>query len=299
MSRKRSDMKRIRTIGLAAFLAVTLAGTALAASTVNLGTAESFAVLAGETITNTGPTTITGDVGLHPGAAVTGFETVTLNGAQHVGDAVALDAKAALVTAYDQAAGATPVTSVPTELGGTTLTPGVYGSATLGLTGTLTLDGEGVYIFQAGSTLITAPNSSVELINGASACDVYWQVGSSATLDTGTEFKGTVMALTSIALNTGATLEGRALARNGAVTLDNNTIDSSACAAPSPADTPKPTPKSGTQPVATTPPTDTVASAPAATTDRGLPIVLLLLAVGAVAVMGPLELRARRTRTRD
>lgn len=243
-------MKGIGTIGLAAFLAVAVAGTALAAASVNLGTAKSFAVLAGTTITNTGATTITGDVGLHPGEAVTGFTTVTLHGAEHLGDAVALSAKNALVTAYNDAAGATPVTNVPTELGGTTLKAGVYASATLGLTGTLTLDGEGLFIFQAGSTLITAPNGTVALINGASACNVYWQVGSSATLDTSTSFKGTIMALTSITLNTGATLQGRALAQNGAVTMDHNTINSSACAAPSA------TP--GTQPAATAPPTDTV-----------------------------------------
>jgi hypothetical protein len=280
-------MKRIGTIGLAAFLAVTLAGTVLAAATVNLGTAEGFAVLAGETITNTGPTTITGDVGLHPGAAVTGFETVTLNGAQHVGDAVALDAKSALVTAYDQAAGATPVTSVPTELGGTTLTPGVYG----------------VYIFQAASTLITASNSEVSLINGASACDVYWQVGSSATLATGTSFKGTIMALTSIALQTGATLQGRALAQTGAVTLDNNTIDSSACAAPSPADTPTPAPEaaptSGANPAATAPPTDTLASAPPATTGQLSATLLVLLAIGALALVGSHRFASIRSRPRD
>jgi len=292
-------MRRIGTIGLAAFMAVTLAGTVLAAATVNLGTAESFAVLAGETITNTGPTTITGDVGLHPGDAVTGFADVTLDGAEHIGDAVALDAKSALVAAYDEAAGSTPGTSVPTELGGTTLTPGVYASDTLGLTGTLTLDGEGVYIFQAGSTLITAPNSSVELINGASACDVYWQVGSSATLDTGTSFKGTIMALTSIALNSGATLEGRALARNGAVTLDNNTIDSSACAAPSPADTPTPAPTSDTNPAATAPPTDTLASAPPATTDQLSATLLVLLAIAALALVGSRHFASIRSRPRD
>ena len=232
-------MRHIGTIGLAAVLAAILAGTALAATSVNLGTAESFAVLAGTTITNTGSTTITGDVGLHPGDAVTGFTDVTLDGAEHIGDAVASGAKDDLVAAYDEAAGATPVNNVPTELGGTTLEPGVYASATLGLTGTLTLDGQGVYIFQAGSTLITAPGSSVELINGASACDVYWQVGSSATLDTTTSFKGTIMALTSIALNDGVTLEGRALARNGEVTMINDTIDSSSCAAPSPTASPK------------------------------------------------------------
>ena len=227
-------MKRIATIGLAAVMAVLLAGTALAAATVNLGSAESFAVLAGTTITNTGATTITGDVGLQPGKAVTGFTTVTLHGAQHLGDAVALSAKNALVTAYNDAAGAKPVTKVATELGGTTVKPGVYASDTLGLTGTLTLDGEGLYIFQAASTLITASGSKVALIGGASACNVYWQVGSSATLGTTTSFKGTIMALTSIALNNGATLQGRALAQNGAVTMDHNTISSSACSAPCP-----------------------------------------------------------------
>lgn len=291
-------MRRIGTIGLAPFLAVVLAGTALAAASVNLGEAKSFAVLAGTTITNTGSTTITGDVGLHPGDAVTGFADVTLHGAEHIGDAVASGAKDALVTAYNDAAGATPITNVPTELGGTTLTPGVYGSATLGLTGTLTLDGEGLYIFQAGSTLITAPDSTVELINGASACDVYWQVGSSATLDTTTSFKGTIMALTSIALNNGATLEGRALARNGAVTMDHNTIDSSACAAPSPTATPKATPEPGGTPAGTGPPTDTLASTPAALTDPVSATLLVLLLVAAIALVASLRLSAIRSRPR-
>lgn len=284
-------MKPIRTIGLAALLAVALAGTALGAASIGLGTAGSFAVLAATTITNTGATTITGDVGLHPGSAVTGFGTVTVHGATHVADAAALAAKNALVTAYNTAAAATPVTAVATELGTTTLTPGVYGSDTLGLTGTLTLDGAGVYIFQAGSTLITAPNSAVSLINGASACDVYWQVGSSATLDTTTSFKGTIMALTSIALKTGATLEGRALARNGAVTLENNTINSSACAAPSATAT------AGSG--ATAPGTDTVSATPAMTTDRGYGVPLLLLVIAVLALVGSRILPTRRARQRD
>jgi hypothetical protein len=297
-------MKRTATIGLTTFLTVALAGTALAATAPNLGKAESFAVLAGTTITNTGSTAITGDVGLHPGDAVTGFSDVTLDGAQHIGDAVASGAKDALVGAYNDAAGATPVNQVQTELGGTTLKPGVYASATLGLTGTLTLDGGGVYIFQAGSTLITAPGSSVELTNGASACDVYWQVGSSATLDTTTSFKGTIMALTSIAMNNGVTLQGRALARNGEVTMINDTIDSSSCAAPSPKPTPKATPKATPKPgttahAAVTPPaTDIVASAPAGSADGGFPLVLVLLALAAVVVMGSLDLTSRRRRTR-
>jgi len=222
-----------------------MAGTALAApAPVGLGTAESFAVLAGETITNTGPTTINGDVGLHPGSAVTGFGSVTLIGSLKVADGVALQAKNDLLTAYNDAAGRTPVTSVPTELGGQALIAGVYNSAsgTFGLTGTLTLNAEGdptaVFIFQAASTLITAPGSSVALINGAQACNVYWQVGSSATLDTTTSFKGNILALTSIAMNTGATLEGRALARNGSVTLDTNVITRPACSTPSPTSSP-------------------------------------------------------------
>ena len=284
-------MKRIATIGLAAVMAVLLAGTALAAATVNLGSAESFAVLAGTTITNTGATTITGDVGLQPGKAVTGFTTVTLHGAQHLGDAVALSAKNALVTAYNDAAGAKPVTKVATELGGTTVKPGVYASDTLGLTGTLTLDGEGLYIFQAASTLITASGSKVALIGGASACNVYWQVGSSATLDTSTSFKGTIMALTSIALKNGATLQGRALARNGAVTFDHNTINSSACAASST------TPKSGT--TAPLPATDTLASMPAAVTDPVSAPFLVLLAITAIAVLGSLRFAAVRSRPRN
>ena len=288
-------MKRIATIGLAAVMAVLLAGTALAAATVNLGSAKSFAVLAGETITNTGATTITGDVGLQPGKAVTGFTTVTLHGAQHLGDAVALSAKNALVTAYNDAAGAKPVTKVATELGGTTVKPGVYASDTLGLTGTLTLDGEGLYIFQAASTLITASGSKVALIGGASACNVYWQVGSSATLGTTTSFKGTIMALTSIALNNGATLQGRALAQNGAVTMDHNTISSSACSAPSP--TPRATPKSGA--TAPLPATDTLASIPAAVTDPVSAPFLVLLAITAIAVLGSLRFAAVRSRPRN
>lgn len=285
---------RISAISLAAFMAVTLAGTALAAASVNLGAAKSFAVLAGTTITNTGATTITGDVGLHPGTAATGFTTVTLHGAKHLGDAVALTAKTALVTAYNDAAGAKPVTNVPTELGGTTLKPGVYASGTLGLTGTLTLDGGGVYIFQAGSTLITAPNSKVALINGATACNVYWQIGSSATLDTSTSFKGTIMALTSIALKTGATLQGRALARNGAVTMDHNTINSSACAAPTSSGG-----SGGSHPATTPPPTDVLASTAAPVNDLVSPKLLVLLVTGVIAFAGACRFAVMRSLPRD
>ncbi len=206
----------------------------MAQLTVDLGTATRFAVLAGSGITNTGVTTITGDVGTFPTTTETGFGTVTILGTNHMGDAVTQAAKNDLVTAYNDAAGRTPVI-IPTELGGTTLTPGVYASndGTFQITGTLTLDGNGlenpVFIFQTATTLITALGSSVSLINGALACKVFWQVGSSATLGTGSSFQGSILALTSITVNTGVVVNGRTLARNGAVTLSGNTITVTIC----------------------------------------------------------------------
>ena len=197
---------------------------------VPLGTAANFAVLAGSTVTNTGPTTVNGDLGLSPGTSVTGFPPGQVNGTIHAADSVALQAQADLTAAYDDAV-ASPVTAtVPVELGGTTVTPGTYDSAagTFGITGTLTLDAQGnpdaVFIFQAASTLITASSSSVKLINGAQASRVFWQVGSSATLGTYSTIHGTVMALASITVTTGVTVRGRMLARTAAVTLDTSTI---------------------------------------------------------------------------
>lgn len=201
---------------------------------VGLGTAESFAVLAGSGITNTGPTTITGDVGTFPTPTETGFGSVVLTGTNHAGDAVTQGAKQDLLKAYNDAAGRNPVTNVPVELGGKRLLPGVYTSGTLGLTGTLTLDAQGdpnaEFIFKAGSTLITASASRVVLVNGAQPCNVVWQIGSSATFNTGTRFVGNVLAHTSITAQTAATFQGRLLARNGAVTLDTNTITRARCA---------------------------------------------------------------------
>ncbi|MDQ3769802.1 MAG: ice-binding family protein, partial [Actinomycetota bacterium] len=208
-----------------------------AQSSVLLGTVESVAVLAGSAVTNTGPSVISGDVDVAPACAVSGFPPgIVINGTIHRCDAVAAQAQADLTTAYNDAAGRTPTQQVATELGGQTLTTGVYRSAsgTFGITGPLTLNAQGdpnaVFIFQTESTLITASASRVVLINGAQACNVFWQVGSSATLGTDSDFVGNILALTSITANTGATVDGRLLARNGAVTLDTNTITRSVCA---------------------------------------------------------------------
>ena len=203
-------------------------------SPVNLRTASGYAILAGTTVTSTGPTNVSGDLGLSPGSSVTGAPSLVGGGVQHVADPPAVQAKADLVTAYSDAAGRTPATPIAgSNLGGLTLAPGVYSGGALDLTGTLTLDAHGnpgaVFVFQAASTLITASGSTVKLINGASPCNVFWQVGSSATLGTTTSFQGTIVALTSIGLNTGATVDGRLLARNGAVTLDSNTVKAPDC----------------------------------------------------------------------
>jgi len=203
--------------------------SAFAATQPPLGTATSFGVLAGSAVTNTGPTTITGDLGLSPGSSVTGFPPGTVTGATHVSDAVALQAKTDLTTAYNNAAGQSCTSTLSGDLGGRTLVPGVYCyTSDAQLTGTLTLDGGGdpnaVFIFKIGSMLTTASNSRVSIINGG-ACGVYWQIGSSATLGTDTAFVGTMLVNTSITLNTRANiLPGRALTQTGAVTLDSNLI---------------------------------------------------------------------------
>ena len=225
------------TMRRASLLAVTTAviagvwpATAFAATQPRLGTALNFTVLAGSAITNTGPSVITGNLGLSPGTAssLTGFPPGTVTGAQHTGtDAVGLQAKNDLITAYTDAASAKTTSDLTgKDLGGKNLTPGVYTfSSSAQLTGPLTLSGKGVFIFRIGSTLTTASSSTVLLRNGAQACSVWWQVGSSATLGSATQFQGNLMALTSITMVTGANiLTGRALARNGALTLDTNRI---------------------------------------------------------------------------
>ena len=203
---------------------------------VGLGSLSTFAVLAGSTVTNTGPSVVGGDLGLSPGTSVTGFPPGTVNnGTQHVTDAVAAQAEADLTTAYNAAAAESPTSPITADLAGQTLTAGTYNNASsIGLSGALTLNGAGnansIFVFQAGSTLTTGPGSSVVLENGAQACNVFWQVGSSATLDTTTNFVGTIMAYASISLNNGVTVKGRALASTGAVTLINDTFTVPTCA---------------------------------------------------------------------
>jgi hypothetical protein len=205
-------------------------GASAATAPISLGTAASYGVLAASTVTNTGPTTITGNLGLSPGTSITGFPPGQVNGTITAANGAALQAQNDLTAAYTAAAGAPATATIPVELGGTTVTPGVYNSpaGTFGITGTLTLDAQGdpnaVFIFQAASTLITASASSVNLINGAQASNVYWVVGSSATLGTYSIIQGNIMAQASITVTTGVTLDGRALARAAAVTLDSDTI---------------------------------------------------------------------------
>lgn len=232
----------MRRIGLVATLsALTWIGLHAQAGAQSLGTAGNFGVLAGSAVTNTGATVISGSVGVSPSGAISGFPPgLVTNGTIHAADAVALQAQNDLTIAYNSLAAQSVNTNLTGQnLGGLTLTAAVYGfSSSAQLTGTLILDAQGNpnarWIFKIGSTLTTATASSILVINGGDGCNVFWQVGSSATLGTGTSFTGHIVALTSITLTTGANIaEGSALARNGAVTLDTNNI--TACVVPEPA----------------------------------------------------------------
>ena len=239
-NRTRRMRSRRGGLALALGVAALAAPAAAQAAAVDLGTASPFAVLGGSTVTNTGPSLLNGDLGVSPGTSLVGFGLpAVVNGATHANDAVAGQAQSYLTTAYDVAAAEpVPPANVLTgqNLGSRTLTAGAYRYATSAqLTGQLTLDAQGdpnaQFVFEIGSTLTTASASSVVLINGASPCNVFWQVGSSATLGTTTAFQGNLMALTSISLNSGATVVGRLLARNGQVSLINNVINRPGCAA--------------------------------------------------------------------
>jgi hypothetical protein len=203
------------------------------ADSIDLGTAGSYAVLAGSTVTNTGSSVLFGNLGVSPGTAVTGFPPGIVHGTINAANAAAAQAQLDLTTAYNQAAGLKSTGALAGTIGTATLTSGVYSfSSSALLTGTLTLTGKpgAVFVFQVPSTLTTASGSSIIFINSltgkpTSDPNIFWQVGSSATLGTSTAFEGNILALTSISLNTGATITcGSALARNGAVTLQGNTI---------------------------------------------------------------------------
>jgi uncharacterized membrane protein YgcG len=270
---------RWSTVGLVlatATTAVLLAGglsipEASAATTppVQLGAATPFAVLASSTITNTGTgTTVSGDVGLSPGTTIAAFPPgQIIDGTKHDDDAAAAAAQTALTGAYLDAAGRTPFTAAPPTLAGQTLAPGVYkASSSLGLVGTVTLNGHGdptaVFIFQVGSTLTTHSSSLVSLVGTAQACNVFWQVTSSATLGTTSTFVGTVMALASITLTSGVHVAGRVLARTGAVTMITDVITKPACSTPS---------TTTSTPTTTTPPSSTTTPSPGATSTGGTP----------------------------
>jgi len=254
-------LRRARRAGIAVALAFAAIPAAAQAAAVDLGTVSPFVVLGGSAVTNTGPSVLNGDLGVSPGTSLTGFGLpAVVNGAIHNNDAVAAQAQADLTTAYDVAAGQ-PVAPADdlsgTDLGNRTLTAGAYRyTSDAQLTGPLTLDAQGdpnaQFVFEIASALTTAPASSVLLINGASPCNVYWQVGSSATLDTTTAFQGNLMALTDISLNDAATVTGRMLARNGQVSLINNVLNRPQCATGS-TTTPTPTSPGTTTPGAGSP----------------------------------------------
>lgn len=203
--------------------------TPTASSCVDFGAAAPFAVLAGATVTNTGPSIVSGNLGVSPGTAVTGFPPGQVtNGTIHSATAQAAAAKASLITAYNATAALPSTGTVAVELGGKTFGPGVYDHTTLGITGTVTLNANGnpnaKFVFRSASTLITASSSNVNLINGAKASNVCWLVGSSATLGTYSHLAGTVMAYASITATTGVSVTGRLLANTAAVTLDTNQV---------------------------------------------------------------------------
>ena len=264
----------------AAMLAVTLAGAVLtigntahaaAVDTVPLGTSGNYSVLGASTVTNTGATVLNGSLGLWPGTSITGFPPGVVNapGTTQTTTPAAQAAQADLTAAYVDAAGRAVNATTTADLANLVLVGGVYsgpGKSPLSLSGPLVLDGAGdptsVFIFQTNSTLTTAASSTVSLINGAQECNVFWQVGSSATLGTSSSFAGNILALSSITVTTNATVRGRALARNAAVTLDSNTFTSPTCALPISAGRQVPP----TEPVAptTTAPTTTEPATPAA-----------------------------------
>jgi hypothetical protein len=235
--RRAATMLLAGAIASATFLVLSPPATAAIVATVPLATAGSYSVLGGQTVTNTGPSVLGQSLGLSPGTSITGFPPGTVLGTTDTTNAAAAQAQSDLTAAYNNAAGRAIDGTTTADLANLTLQGGVYAGPShgaLSLSGPLTLDGAGdpstVFIFQTNSSLITASGSTVSLINGAQECNVFWQVGSSATLGTGSTFTGNILALTSITVNDSVTVHGRALARNGAVTLDNDVFTSPSCA---------------------------------------------------------------------
>lgn len=279
-TKKAVGVSALSCAALIGMLTVSIVPNAFAAEPkVDLGAAGSYSVLGGTTVTNTGETFLQGDLGVSPGTEITGFAPGSVLGSTHAADANAALAQSDLATAYNDAASRTVTESVIGDIGGRTFAAGVYKSeSSLGIDGNVILDAKGdpsaVWIFQVGSTLTTGSDSAVTLVNGASACNVYWQVGSSATLGTASNFRGSILALTSITVNSDSAVEGRMLARNGAVTLDHSVFVNPFCATevtPTPPPTtvpPTPTPDptvipTPTDPATTTPtPTDPATPAP-------------------------------------
>jgi len=232
-------MKHVGTSILTGAAVAVLMSAPPSAQAQSLGDARSYAVLGAQAVTNTGPSVIKGDLGISPKnmSSISGFPPGLVYGTTHAADGVALAAQNSTTALYIfLESQLLPVDLTGQDLGGMTLTPGVYHFSTSAqLTGQLTLDAQGnpdaVFIFQIGSTLTTASGSSVAMSGSGSPCNVFWQVGSSATLGTTTSFAGNIVALTSITLNTGSQMTGRALARNGAVTLHSNSVDGAVCGA--------------------------------------------------------------------
>ena len=231
-------IKRPARLVIPAFAAAILLGSFHAVAAPIMGSdLASFAVLAGRTVTDTGLTTITGNVGVSPGTAITGTGSISITGTTYTGvDAVGVSAQSQLVTTFTTLGNLGPGTTEPVNLSGLTLVPGVYTvpAGVSNLTGTLILDGKGIvnatWVFKMPSTFITSPGSVVDVVNTGTGGGIYWDVGSSATIDTTTSFEGNILAVTNITLNHGATIScGRALAQNGSVTMDTNTIDAGPC----------------------------------------------------------------------
>jgi hypothetical protein len=298
---RRTGATTLIVLSTMALLLVGGVATAAIVPTVLLGTSANYSVLGGSTVTNTGGSVLNGSLGLSPGTSITGFPPGTVTGSIDNANGAAAQAQIDLTAAYTDAAGRVLNGTTTADLGGLILVGGVYAGPSkspLSLTGNLTLDGAGdpnsVFIFQTDSTLTTASGSSVTLINGAQQCNVFWQVGSSATLGTGSLFAGNILALTSITVTTGVTVQGRALARNGAVTLDTDTFLAPTCDLSVPTTTSSTT---TTVPGATTTAVGATTTAVGATTAptglpfTGLPMGTTLLAAISALVLGAVLLR--------